>query len=367
MIYPVRAEVTEEICLSQRQGFGNQYETLPFIPGRILWGTVASLTGIRPREQPDKTFMNIFYSGNVVFSNLYPEDKGGYRTKPAPLSARTFKSAPGFKNDGVDYSQNGYADGVDDWLLRGIPKDILYEDHVKHQGFYSGNPPACNTFHLSFNQLTQHERDNLRGITKAGRLFSRITIPKGTVFIGYIKSNINDLDKTLEDTLKKTGIIDGIEIPIGRSPGRIFLKKEDDIAKVLDENISFYPEYFSISCYSDTIIPDPFHRYLTYVPETIISDIVRDTVEFCKLERFFSSKKVIHGWNGAYQRPLEAEIAISMGSSFLFRFELKSDKNQRDLLAILKNLQAHGLGLRRQEGFGEIRINDPFHFQAGVM
>src|SRR5579872_6836460 len=99
----ITAEVTEEVCIAGVHGAGNEYISLDYIPGANWWGAMAGLTGIQPRELPEESFRRAFYSGDVIFSNLYPESRGdttsGMRSHPAPLSARARKTAPGFPSD----------------------------------------------------------------------------------------------------------------------------------------------------------------------------------------------------------------------------------------------------------------------------
>ncbi|MBI4650851.1 hypothetical protein HY745_06120 [Candidatus Desantisbacteria bacterium] len=361
------AEVTEDICLSSRQDMKNIYQSLNYIPGRIVWGAIASMTGIKPGTltPPSKWFMDIFYSGNVVFSNLYPI-KNNYRVKPVPLSARTKKICPGFKSDKVDYAEDGIGAGIWDYLLKPMPDEI--GDDIKYENFYYGNPPTCETVLQPFNQQIQHERDVNSGTTKEGMLFSRITIPRKSFFAGYISIDDSldiNIEKKLTDNINFF-VEKEIEIPIGRAPGRIKLKLDNEtryIAKDdIKDDILLKNNKFIITCYSDTIIMDAYHRYLPYIPGELIQEKLNDILNTCSLmDYYFSSIKVIQGWNGAYRRPQEEQIAISIGSTFCYTFEAKDD--HQSISYRLTDLQNKGIGLLRSQGFGEIKINDPFHLQ----
>jgi len=361
--YKLTAEVIEPICVAKRQEAGNIYETLDYIPGRLIWGALASLTGIRTGEKPQGEFMGVFFSDNVIFSNLYPAD-GRFRTKPIPLSARAFKEAPGFKEDELPDLPGRYGKGIWDWLMNGIPEDVVKEEYEKYPGFYSGDPPNCKRMRVAKFYLTQHERDPLTGVTKEGKLFTRELIERKTEFIGFISSISDEGDKALGWLLQQIDFKPGsdLEMPVGRSPGRIKVRIEERSLPSYGEITALDQEgTFTITCISDTIILDNFLRPLKYIPGSLIKNELGGVVKSCEKVRHFSDIEVIRGWSGAYRRPCEDDVAIAKGSAFLFKYELNDGKSADDLIDALNALQRRGLGIRRAEGFGEISINDPFH------
>ncbi len=75
------------------------------------------------------------------------------------------------------------------------------------------------------------------------------------------------------------------------------------------------------------------------------------------LLRSFTTTQVVGGWNVSWQRPKPSEIAVSMGGVYVFRTEQEPD------YARLAALQLDGIGERRAEGYGQIRICDEFHLE----
>jgi len=63
------------------------------------------------------------------------------------------------------------------------------------------------------------------------------------------------------------------------------------------------------------------------------------------------------GWSTAWGLPKPTNLAARMGSVFVYRWDGDLD----DLLPALQVLEAEGLGLRRDEGFGEVLVCHPFH------
>jgi len=72
-----------------------------------------------------------------------------------------------------------------------------------------------------------------------------------------------------------------------------------------------------------------------------------------------SSTRRVMGWHHLWGMPKADELAISMGSVFLFGFKQPFNDWQA-----LFDLQTEGLGLRRREGFGQLMIANPFHWEV---
>ncbi|MEW6418395.1 MAG: hypothetical protein AB1480_09780 [Nitrospirota bacterium] len=364
----VSATVLDEICIAKRQEASNEYETLDYIPGRIIWGAFASMTGVQLGETPPENFANLFYSDDVVFSNLYPsDDTKTLRSVPVPISARTYKHAPGFINDPsiIDYEPGG----VIDCLLDDVPVEIKEnpEYYIKYDAYYVGHH---RTIRQEINYIVRNERDIRRGTSREGMLFTRQNIPRGSVLLGFIRSNTDEGDKALEWLLNQTGLNKNkeIEVSIGRSPGRIRLQitsaTKGSILYVFDNELEDIDDNtFTITCISPAIILDPFLRPMKYIPDEVIKKELEDILKSCSLIRHFSATEIIQGWNSAYRRPMEDEIAIARGSAFYYKYELSAGKTKNELVNALNKLKRKGIGLRRAEGFGEIRVNDPFHIE----
>lgn len=76
------------------------------------------------------------------------------------------------------------------------------------------------------------------------------------------------------------------------------------------------------------------------------------------LLRSFTTTKTVGGWQMMWHRPKLTHIAIAMGSLFVFQAHKPLDPAACKRLA---ELQRDGIGERRAEGFGQIRICDDFH------
>jgi CRISPR-associated protein Csx10 len=76
------------------------------------------------------------------------------------------------------------------------------------------------------------------------------------------------------------------------------------------------------------------------------------------LLRAFTVTKTVAGWHTTWQQPKPAQLAVGMGSVFVFK---ANEPLSDDDCARLAVLQHRGIGERRQEGYGQIRMCDTFH------
>lgn len=76
------------------------------------------------------------------------------------------------------------------------------------------------------------------------------------------------------------------------------------------------------------------------------------------LIRSFTTTKTVGGWHTLWQRHKPTYVAVAMGGVFVFATEQPLSDDQIQTLA---ELQRTGIGERRQEGYGQVRICDEFH------
>jgi CRISPR-associated protein Csx10 len=386
--YLVTATVVDEVCIAERHGAGNQYLSLDYIPGITLWGAVAALTGLRRREQPPEWFRRVFYSGEAIFTNLHPSD-GAVRAHPVPLSARTLKSAPGFGNGDAepllrDFKAELFPGGVVNWLAgepdprippkcpRGVV-DWLYNGPPSHfdpdweplRGWYVDNPPDCRSVSVKMVLRGHNDRAGRSGITREGLLFTRQNIARGQRFKGALRAYTPEGEQALEELVQKHLGGLSFEIPIGRQPGCVQIELEDieGVPPYWQRDLNMEDDsILTVTLLSDALLFDPWLRPLSYLPPEEVAvalGLGRATVEGPLYH--FSALREISSWNGVYSRPRETELAVTAGSSFLYLVSWPQDISVDERVRRLSAWQQRGIGLRTAEGFGEIRINDPFH------
>jgi CRISPR-associated protein Csx10 len=80
-----------------------------------------------------------------------------------------------------------------------------------------------------------------------------------------------------------------------------------------------------------------------------------------RLIRAFTTTTTVGGWNVSWQRPKPTAVATQMGSLFVFQAEEGLSPADYAALALLEH---NGIGERRAEGYGQVRICDEFHLLA---
>lgn len=114
--------------------------------------------------------------------------------------------------------------------------------------------------------------------------------------------------------------------------------------------------YFSLDLRSDALL-----RRGGWEPTTVVdADLLRATTGMAdpslSLVRAYAEPGWRGGWHAAWGLPRPAELVVRRGSCYLFR-----TSNLAGWTPALEALEAGGLGARTAEGFGEVRVCDPFH------
>ncbi|MGQ9926486.1 MAG: type III-B CRISPR module-associated Cmr3 family protein [Chloroflexaceae bacterium] len=76
------------------------------------------------------------------------------------------------------------------------------------------------------------------------------------------------------------------------------------------------------------------------------------------LLRAFTTTRTIGGWHVLWQRPKPTSVAVAMGGVYVFQTDRPLSEEECKRLA---RLQLDGIGERRNEGYGQVRVCDEFH------
>jgi CRISPR-associated protein Csx10 len=76
------------------------------------------------------------------------------------------------------------------------------------------------------------------------------------------------------------------------------------------------------------------------------------------LLRSFTMTKNVGGWNVSWSLPKPTNLAVMMGSLYVFQSKYKLEDKHFDQLEFLER---NGIGERRTEGYGQVRVCDEFH------
>lgn len=384
--YKISAKLLSPIMIQENRQSNNP-KSLSYIPGSTLRGALAMHYLRSIGSSNDDAFNTLFISGSVNYPNLYPSNEQEMMvSKVLPLTAVSCKNVDGFRRD-TDDDKIGH--GVNDSLVDKLAKRL-------DQNVSVHTCKKCNQSLKTFTGFWNNSIDNPRKIETV-LLFTRhtgISRNTGTVAHNIFFTNqvIADLQKVpirenkADDKEYYTQQFNGCtylsdeqrsrlqNLPIktvflGRNRSRGMGEVELSIQAMEETTFDLphwsasfrekckkitnspIPEgiYFSIGLESHAILQDTFLRP--------IYDVNLDFSEILPVLKVIKAQ-TIKGWNNAWKLAKPNDIAISMGSVFLFKYV------GNDILGLteyLENLKRNGIGLRTEEGFGQISVCNPFH------
>lgn len=378
----------EDLNISDAGSPGYFLKTLDYIPASTLRGGLANkLKDLLSGGFGNPLFKKLFLDpkDSLIFSNAYPYSEG-IETKPIPLTARTCKAWPGFRDEG--------GDGVWDILIpelinKDIPKKCNKCPTALEplDGYYLANFSGSYLIPLKVSTKTALNRK--LGTSQEGMLYSLESIEKGEKFIARIKSPSEEVINNLLDTLTLKGILFlGHSKSRGQGHIRFELRKDDASGNRLSKRFEGFnrkilqlqgedpdawenqeERFLSLTLLSDLLLPLEERGY----PYKLYSDTLRKYFKQglngldLKLVRSYVRTNFKGGWNDAHKLPKEGRWAIECGSVFLYSLKSNDEEITKKLLEDLERIEDFGLGLKTQEGFGQVRVCDEFHFHREVL
>ncbi|GEM_PF-6767696 len=355
-------------------------ETLGYIPGSTLRGMFAS-AWIR-RYGLGEDFYRLFTQGQQRYPFLYP---GSWQSSPYPLTTVSCKRHGGPNKHGVEDLLCYYATGKEEEL----GKRFQCNHALPAKAGSNAKPSSCGEDRKPFAgyvyayQKSQEMPPRVRyrsrmgvgldattGSTAGGILYGRSAVddvwrnesagtneasqPKKrpAVFAGIGRVE----ERYLEDLqdLCKTPMFLGSERSRGFGQVRMTLQKQQRPA--LEARLAQFQKSqgdgaFAILLRTPTILLDRYLRNHL--------DLEKAVSEIVELKDPYQHVKSVHlaTWNVVHRIHKDDEWGLSAGSVLY----AKSPLPRKDLLSKLQELEAQGLGERREEGFGQIIVCAPLH------
>lgn len=366
------------VLLTRRGEAGNQFETLDFITGTSLWGSLAARAiehNPLDKERNYEEFVQLFHRGQVRCSALYPlklsSPKDAYPTFPAPLDLFSCKIFHGIGKNSHGAHCWATAARHEQMLCAACQKQQQRETPVERvSGFITLNkdpallePQKCYEMHTQINPESQR--------VQPGMLYGYVALQAGQYFSG----ELTFCDEAIwQKFLKLTGIAgtgQTFELAIGKAArrgyGRVTACLQDVSAKPpLWISMPFakrvpaknQPLTLVLTLLSDAIIPDDWGRFRL----SFDADWLKDTLHIPELTdgdlNVFNAFRTVDGFNSVSGLPRQRDIALKAGSAVGMRLEKPLSPEQ---IRHLETLEAEGIGLRRREGFGRLVFNHPFY------
>ncbi len=227
------------------------------------------------------------------------------------------------------------------------------------------------------------------GTVQEGILYNRSVFQEHTRFWGLLKLS-EHLITPLEAFIEEVGLSGLVRVGTGRTRGmgRVNLSIEplkaeqhnietfQENLKTFDDklrqvaqhwfpvekyNLALKPFYFAVTLHSPVILRDSLLRYAGTLDKQTLAALLGLPEDTFELLYQSASTKRVTGWNELWGTPRMNEYAIDTGSVFLFSSEVEMNEQ---LCEALFKLEEEGTGERKAEGFGRLRISDPFHLEG---
>ena len=389
-------------------------ETLLYVPGTALLGGLAQAHHLLERKKEE--FGQFFTKGKIWFGNLYPANfaTNGLLDEeqpvhPVPSTAHSCKRFAGFWFN-YEMEEDEERHGVDDHLiirglfaLSGQQNAQMLKAHDKcsfsvngtpcgqlmspYSGFYrrGGEWKTIGSSRVARRVLTRTGISRRRGAVSQGTLYNREALVEGQTFWGALQCEDelwDDFQKFFEEASdagfirlgnNRTRGLGNVSFKYlqpwvsGESSEMIeeriisFTEKIGDAARLYEVSLP-HSFYIPITLQSDVILKDELMSYRTALDGAYFEDVWG----LAGLERVYhaASTRRVMGWNAFLGLPKADDVAIQMGSVFLFGLKNYPDET---FWQKLFKMETKGIGERQNEGFGQFTIADPFHTEAEAL
>lgn len=360
---------------------GTQYiKTLDYIPGTALRGALAE-TYLHRRGKPDETFFALFLSDKVRYGDLWPAI-GNETSVLIPATAQACKR---FKLEHIKSFRDSL---LDTWGTENghdkCPEPECGENYDRVSG-YLVNSSSTNTL-VHRNRL----RINTAIARSTGTVAPEMLFTQHTLHgVQYKDNNKQEIffqgtlllaDASLQDELGQL-LSKGKRFSLGagrsRGLGEVIIESWQECATKnnLPERWKRFNEtawlaggddkkfYFSLTLLSHLALRDefllpvlgnitPFHLGLPEGVEWVRYSSGQPVI--------FLNEVTIAGWNAVQGLPKPDTVALSRGSVLFLQCD---QKQERAVLDRLIQIEAEGLGERKEEGFGRIAVCYPIHYE----
>lgn len=395
MIY-IRIRSLQPICVAAERTQGIIRRSQDYIPGTALRGALAArLRTVWPNIR-QQDFAQMMLAPSARFCNLYPLPSGRDVSLPLPRTARSCKLYPGFRPRREEVGQarcHCVRDLIFAYLryelapveekLNRIPDPYCRSDGCTlplepFMRFYSGTRSSdYAAAEVSRRQVTQTAMDPRRETASPTNLFTIEVLEEEQEFAGYFALGKGADEAEFCNTVCRHG--DALRLGYGRTRGMGLVEilncrvEEpclwvDDLptrlqsfnvaARVNDCSVPGHT-LFALTLLSDAIVLDPFFRHQALLDGPTLAREVHPGLGSAELLLSFADSRVVPGWSSPHGLPLPEDQSITYGSVFVFKTPLE----QADVAHIFTqaNLERQGIGERRDQGFGQVVICQPFH------
>jgi CRISPR-associated protein Csx10 len=340
----IRYTVTleEPVLVTAPGGDPNTDESLNYLPGSVIRGALAT----RYQGTRDTRFTRLFLDGTTRYLNAYIVDNAQNRALPTPFHYVQAKEV---------------TDPVADQPIFNTLRDKLSVQTSKIGSFATMSGDYLNSIrvHYEIAVHTARERKEGRAMPKGDNsaLFRYKALAAGQTFAGLIL--VDEAEATLlRDLLDEASLWLGGSSSAGYGRVRVALDRDEAApARELDAPVQAIPAHtpFTLWLTADAILRHP----QTGQPGPYLKEALEARWPGCVITIKESSHQLawVGGFNNHWRLPLPQTWAVSKGSAW--QLTASRPLSVQDIT----DLEHHGLGERRAEGFGSLLINPSWEAQ----
>lgn len=340
-------EARQPLLLTSLQGDPNSSVSFDYIPGSVIRGAMIaayqrSQLGGAILDATVEEVQRLFFDGNTRYLNGYILSVDGRRSLPLPRSLVRDK------------------EGGDESLLydlsRAVPADLTPAPARIAYGTFDprGNLSAAEV-RRRVQIHNQRDRQRGRGVESSGALFRYEAIAAGQRFGAAILCDTDQDAPELEKLLK------GHILRLGGSRNAGYGEVELGDIKTHQTWPELAPPpaqrplgpELRLTLISDLLARDAYGQPSLEPPLGEIERLLGVTVQEVVVERSFRATTIHGGFNRTWGLPLPQRAALVAGSIFVLRCDRAPTADA------VADLEWHGLGERRAEGFGRVAVAGP--------
>jgi CRISPR-associated protein Csx10 len=370
---------------------GDYLDTRDYLPGSVLRGALAEWLKLQGKASQIVPTVQ-----KVRFGNFFPSASESVWALPFPMTALECKLHGGFRRIPRDSTEKP-GHGIRDSLLIALayaelerqgarfPVPMLlrctYETKGEKcggrmervSGFYAVLPEGWRVMKIEKALQSKVALSRHRRAAQEGMLYRVIGVrPKGT-FIGRLWVEDEAILEELKQAVENIGVgafttrgfgaarLKAVEPGIEPIAERLRAFNEKlrevwrdlaDLARQTGSPAPMEPSgtYFSVDLLAPAVLRDP-HGLPTLKLFLDLDGQWREPIFWATQPTF------VGGFSTAWGLPKPTYLGAAMGSVYVFRTEA----SQEELLPFLEDLEARGVGIRTDEGLGEILVCHPFH------
>ncbi|MDQ3918622.1 MAG: CRISPR-associated RAMP protein Csx10 [Acidobacteriota bacterium] len=403
------------LVFSERRPSDQFRPSTGYVPGAVIRGALAQQF-LDAGQEGGEEFRLLFTGSDApAFRNAYPAlfssgaaGSAFATSRPLPATAYSCKTDPGLRKVRGSLRGHGVFDGLIDRLCcesLGVSVPYLPRcNHEEHGGpgerveaydgrFYALAPEGLLEVAVGSRLSTRVAVNRRRKVAEPQMLYSPHVLDEvtfdyagdekvvaETTFHGSVV--VNDATHPLVEKWLPglTHVGSGVARGFGRVAVRVEAEGADEVAgrvvkfnelierrwKLWLETLSgeSAPEpqhgpgagtFFSVTLMSDAILREDGWSPTMRLETGMLGDAGRNAT----LIRCYAAAAYRGGWNTAWRLPKDTELVARMGSVYVYHTSDTVDNASWP--AALRALEERGVGERRREGFGAVRVCDDFH------